>query len=270
MFFIRVPFLYVCLIVNLLSGCGSGSSEATNDVSQIGRQAPILTSENKAIPINTDVENYAILIFGNSHVSQLNTNLNILFQHGLPEKNITNIELDQGSFLSNRLLDGRSIESLNQSPWTHVIFQAQKYSQSGQTTYTTTGSQTWIQLAKNLNITPILFPEHPRRENIAEGKTIHDIHVGIANLQSSCVAPVGLVWDRVISLRPDLVLHQEDGNHGSELGNILTAMVFFEVIANVPADLLPFIEELNIDDETKGFFGQIVSQVIAENPPCGY
>lgn len=260
----------ICFFYFILALPGCGSGETADNAFQVTQQAPSLTSENKAIPVNTDADDYEILIFGNSHVSQLNTNLSILFQHGLPEKNITNIELDQGSFLSNRLLDGRSIESLNQSPWTHVIFQAQKYSQSGQTTYPTTGSQTWIQLAKNLNIMPILFPEHPRRGNVAEGKTIHDIHVGIANLQSSCVAPVGLVWDSVISLRPDLVLHQEDGNHASELGNILTAMVFFEVIANEPADLLPFIEEINSDRETQDFFGQIVSQIIAENPPCDY
>ena len=99
---------------------------------------------------------------------------------------------------------------------------------------------------------------------------VHDLHVSIADIQSSCVAPVGLVWDRVISLLPNLELHQTDGNHASDTGNFLTALVFYQTISGNSADLIPFISSINIDAATQELFGQITSEVIAEHPPCEY
>ena len=60
---------------------------------------------------------------------------------------------------------------------------------------------------------------------------MYDLHVSIANKQSTCVAPVGLVWDRVISLMPRLELHHADENHASNAGSFLTALVFYQTIA---------------------------------------
>jgi hypothetical protein len=105
---------------------------------------------------------------------------------------------------------------------------------------------------------------------------VANLHVSIANIQSSCVAPVGLVWDRVISLMPDLGLHLADGNHASNTGKFLTALIFYETITGLSADLIPFLGNINInisidiDMATQDLFGQIVSEVMAEYPPCDY
>ena len=123
-------------------------------------------------------------------------------------------------------------------------------------------------MAKSQNAIPILFPEHPQQGNSQEGQKVHDLHVSIANIQSSCVAPVGLVWDRVIKLRPNITLHQTDGNHASDTGTFLTALVFYETISGFSADLIPFINDIDIDRTTQALLGQITSEVIAENPPC--
>lgn len=255
-------------VATLLQGCGTASSDAPT----MNQQAapPKLKNLNSPIPNNSDVAQYKILVMGNSHVSGITGILDTLFASSNSPTQVENLTLSQGGFLTDRLEDSQSVDTLQETDWSHVILQAQKVSQSGQVVYPTEGTQTWIQLAKERGATPILFPEHPTRGNQQEGQRIHDIHLGIAALQSTCIAPVGLVWDRVISLRPELILHQEDGNHASELGRILTALVFYEVIANSAADLLPFIESINIDRQTQDFFGQIVSQVLAENPPCEY
>jgi hypothetical protein len=76
-------------------------------------------------------------------------------------------------------------------------FPSPKYSQSGQVDYPTIAAQTWIKMAKSQNAMPILFPEHLQRGDAQEGQKVHDLHASMANTQSSCVAPVGLVWDRV-------------------------------------------------------------------------
>jgi hypothetical protein len=107
---------------------------------------------------------------------------------------------------------------------------------------------------------------------------VANLHVSIANIQSSCVAPLGLVWDKLISLMLNLGLHLADGNHASNTGTFLTALIFYETITGLSADLIPFLGNININNNisididmaTQDLFGQIVSEVMAEYPPCDY
>lgn len=262
-----IPLLLVLCMV----GCNSSSDDNTPaNNSPVAPLPPVITDENLAIPDNLAATQYNILFLGNSHVGGMASLVQMLFEVGAPQKNIGKLSTSQGGFLSERLEDGRSVDVLKSNAWSHVIFQAQKYSQSGQFDYPTIGAQTWIQMAKSQDATPILFPEHPQRGDSLEGQKVHDLHVSIANKQSSCLAPVGLVWDRVIRLRPNLVLHHADGNHASNTGKFLSALVFYETISGFSADLVPFIDSIDIDSSTQDLFGQITSEVISENPPCNY
>ena len=154
--------------------------------------------------------------------------------------------------------------------WTHVILQGQKYSQSYSKLYPTDATVTWIQRAKSIGATPILFPEHPVYNNSYDAEYVHSIHVGIAAEQSSCVAPVGLTWNQVLSISPDLNVHQVDRNHATELGALLSSLVLYETISGEPADLLPFIDVLPADSATQALFGQVTSQTVVANLPCDF
>ena len=259
------------LLTIYIVGCSSGADDTPVVIgnSQVV-VTPVGTDDNLPIPDNTLMSQYDVLLMGNSHVLGLAKPLRMLMEIGAPQIRIGKLTQSMGDYLTERLNDGRSIETLTGNSWSHVIFQAQKYSQSGQVNYPTIGAQTWIKMAKSQHATPILFPEHPQRGNSQEGQAVHDLHVSIAKLQSSCVAPVGLVWNKVIGLRPELTLHQADGNHASDTGNFLTALVFYETISGLPADLIPFLDTIDIDMVTQDFLGQITSEVIAENPPCNY
>ena len=255
-------FLFLPLL--LLVACNSSEGEPAVVPDSV------LAGTNIAIPDNTAKDVYKVVLFGNSHIGGLSALINTLIVHGLANKTVTTREASSQPYLTDRLSDGSSVNILKNETWTHVILQAQKYSQSGQVDYPTEGAQRWIQLAKAQQATPILFPEHPQRGNNTEGQMLYDLHLSIAAKQSACVAPIGLVWNKVIALRPELVLHHADGNHASYLGKFLSALVFYEIITANSADLLPYISSLEIDAQTQDFFGQIVSQVIAENPPCDY
>ncbi|MFM9726222.1 hypothetical protein ACKI1L_37495, partial [Streptomyces scabiei] len=69
---------------------------------------------------------------------------------------------------------------------------------------------------------------------------MHGIHKGIAEKQSSCVAPVGLTWNEALELSPRLDVHHSDGNHATNLGKLLSALVLYETITGESADLLTF------------------------------
>ena len=258
---LRVVLLSVCLV-----SCNS-SDDSGKVVTPVVPEVPI-SGPNLAIPDNSIRDNYKVLIFGNSHIIGLANILNTLLLHTLPDKSVTMREVSSQHFLDERLEDGVSLGILQNDNWSHVILQAQKYSQSGQFNYPTDGTQRWISLAKTQDVTPILFPEHPQRGNSSEGQRVYDLHSGIAAKQAACVAPIGPVWDKVIALRPELELHQADGNHASALGKFLSALVFYQIITGQSADLLPYIASLDVDADIQDFLGQIVSQVILEHPPC--
>ena len=65
--------------------------------------------------------------------------------------------------VSGRFLDEIVNTRNMKSYWSHAIFQGQKYSQSGSVNYSTSEAERLIASAKELEITPILFPEHPQQ-----------------------------------------------------------------------------------------------------------
>jgi hypothetical protein len=259
--YVSVVFLFV------LSACSSDSKETQEVIPvQIEKDVGISTS-NLAIPDNRFVNNYQILMFGNSHTAGLDILIETLIGIANPSKQVNVINIG-GGFLDNSSSQQRRIEQLESQPWTHIVLQGQKYSQSGAIEYPTNSAKTWISKAKSLGITPILFPEHPQIGNSEEGKRIHDIHIAISSKQRSCIAPVGLTWDNVIMTEPQLNLHNADGNHASLTGRLLTAYIFYEVITGETADLLPYIDNIDVDASTQQLLKQFASATIQSNTPC--
>ena len=251
-------------IVSLLPGCGGSTPSVT-----INNEQGIVVDNHNNLPIpdNTSVNDFKILLFGNSHIAGQNTLIATLINHANP--NVTTITQSlSGGYLSDHINNAAAIDILEGNNWTHVILQGQKYSQSGTIDYSTSAAQTLIAKTKAIGATPILFPEHPQKYNTTEAQRIHDLHLSINDKQRSCIAPVGLVWDYAIAQRPDLSFHSNDGNHANQLGSFLTAMVMYETITGQPAELLPTIENLNIDELLQQQIGQWVSFVLASHPPC--
>lgn len=260
--------LYTVLFWMLVS-CGGGDNSAEESVEPIPYNPPVLTSENSPIPDNRYSDNYQILIIGNSHASPIKNLLNLIFQHEHPNVELY-VEKRTADHLDSTLKNGMVNDLIHSRDWSHIILQGQKYSQNQSTLYPTTAAETWVQQAKSNNTMPILFPEHPQLERSFEAEYVHNIHLDIVKKQMSCIAPVGLAWNLALSLRPELDMHSTDGNHASALGTVLSAFVLYQVITGYSVDLLPFIEQLPADEGVQDFFGQIASQVIAENVPCNF
>jgi len=263
--------LFTLSLLLLLSACGSDSTGSA--------QTPVLpdekvsgsngASENLAIPDNRALDAFQVLVIGNSHVQSIQKLLTIIFENGVKEKEL-DIDTRVGAFL-DLIVDKESyIELVETRSWTHIILQGQKYSQSQSVLYSTEATRTWIQRAKNKGATPILFPEHPQRGNPQEADYIHSLHVDIADEESSCIAPVGLSWNKVIAVEPDLNLYQADGNHATELGALLSALVLYQVVSGQIADTLPYIAALPGTESEQALLGQMASQTIAENVPCAF
>lgn len=271
-------YRFALLLFNslLVVACSGGSNSNVNEQTTPTVTAPPpppptapAPATNVAVPDNRFLDSYSILIFGNSHTAGIGDLIGLILQAEYPDINI-HIDSFGGGFLDNPSTNPQRLQRLQSREWSHVILQGQKYSQSGTVDYSTLATENWIKQAKNQTATPVLFPEHPQRHNPDEGQRVHNLHQSISAKQSACIAPVGLAWDRVIALRPDLSLHLQDGNHASASGKVITAMVFYEVITGYPANLLPYIDELGVSPELQQFFGQIVSETISANTPCRF
>jgi hypothetical protein len=255
------------LALTSCSGDNKNPIEETSNSGDIIKPPKSAPTENLSIPDNRFSSAYRVLLFGNSHVSGLGNLIKTLIKTGIPHANMIFTNAN-GGFLDNEGSYGYRSNLLENTSWTHVILQGQKYSQSGITVYPTISAQIWIDKAKQHLITPILFPEHPQRGNLSEGLRVHNIHAGIAARQKSCVAPVGLAWDKVLLTIPGLQLHSSDGNHASAMGQLLTSYVFYEVITGESADLLPFIESIPVEESVQQMLRQLASEIIQANPPC--
>jgi len=255
------------ILLFTLSACSGDAKKTTEATSNNSDNNKTLPSNNLSIPDNRYSNDYQVLLFGNSHTLGLSSLIKTLISTGNPFAKIS-IKNAGGGFLDDSASKQRRVELLENKPWTHVILQGQKYSQSGATTYPTNAARSWIEKAKNHNITPILFPEHPQKGKTQEGIRVHRIHAAIVEIQKSCVAPVGLAWDKVIIIAPQLALHSSDGNHASLIGRLLTAYIFYEVITGEAADLLPFIDGIDVDESSQQILRQFASETIQRFQPC--
>lgn len=256
-----------------LAGCGDSGRPAVGEPEfgdPPGSSGMSRYSTSQPLTDNSGASAYKILLMGNSHAAGLHPVLEQLLALGLPDKSIDVRSSVSFGFLSDMVDDGRAEQTLESEAWTHVILQGQKYSTTGTMTYPTAAAEYWIRGSKEQGATPILFPEHPRRNNSWEGRTLWDLHSGIASRENSCVAPVGLVWDEVIFQDPSLILHMPDGNHASSTGLLLTALVFYQIITGRPVESLPDLSVFGVDAATEAIMKQSVSALLFTYPPCAF
>ena len=259
----------------LLVGCGGsgGNQSGGGGAVTVPAGSPVDTSRYPtSLPLadNSNSSEYKVLLMGNSHAAGMRPFLEQLLLLGQTNKSITVRTAPGGAFLAERVNDGFSEQTLESEQWTHVILQAQKYSSTGNNSYPTTAAEYWIRGSKQLGATPIMFPEHPRRNNGWEGQTLWDLHSGIAARENTCVAPVGLVWDEVIFREPALTLHQADGNHASDTGALLSALVFYQIITGEPVESLPALSDFGIDSATEQVLKDSVSSLLFIYASCAY
>lgn len=212
-------------------------------------------------------DTYQILFIGNSHSSAngLPGLVATMIEAGLPGSSAA-AELAPGyGYLSDRLDDGVTQQSLESSAWSHVVLQAQKYSTSGLYFYPTDAAEEWIRRVRARNALPMLFPEWPRKGNNEEGPRIHELHLGIAAREPACVAPVGLAWEESIRTFPSLELHADDGNHSNINGAMLTAFVFYQLITGQSATGLPYIQGVDVSEDIQLKLAGVASVIVDDN-----
>ena len=256
------------LVSLVLVGCNGGNTSDEQTPPTVDNPPPV--TGNLPIPDNRYLDGYQVLLVGNSHVTanDLAQVLRGMLVKGTG-KPVTSVVAPGWRYLDERLTDGVTRSTLQGNDWSHVIWQAQKYSTTGLYSYPTDASEHWIASSKQLGATPILFPEHPRQGNVEEGMRVYLLHKGIASREASCVAPVGPAWDAAIAAMPQVAMHS-DGNHASIEGTFLTALLFYQVISGEVSESLPYMPEIKVAEQHQAVLRQIASEAIQQYGDCEY
>jgi hypothetical protein len=213
-------------------------------------------TESAALYRYTPPVSLSVLMMGNSHtgLNELPQRLQAQLQARWPGRVVSVTVAPGWMFLDDRLADAASMALLGGQRWQAVVLQAQRYSSSGQFTYSTVEAQALVRRARAQGAVPVLFPEWPRR-GVDETARIEGLHQSIAQAEPACVAPVATAFDVARSRQPGLVLHADDGNHSSPAGADLAARVLAATIAGgvspvpagtggMPADVDPAVRVL--------------------------
>ncbi len=236
----------------LLAACGGGSGDDGG-----ARTGPP--------PATADI---SLLFMGNSHTSanDLTGMVAAMVRAGRTDEAVASVEAPGWMFLEERRNDAASIDLLRSQDWSFVVLQAQKYSTSGQFSYSTAEAKQLIRLARESNAVPIMFPEWPRRD-VAETQRIYDLHVSIAQEQPACVAPIGQAWDLSLVRHPSLTLHADDGNHSAPAGAFLAALVLYATVIGLSPLDLPLLSEFPVGDEAQTTLRAIADETVRMVPP---
>jgi len=245
--------LVACLLTSFLAACGGGGDGGAQ-----GRM-------QGTSPVIADI---SLLFMGNSHttVNDLSGMVTEMVRTGRPDKTVGAAVAPGFLFLDERLHDAASTNLLASQHWSFVILQAQKYSSSGQFTYSTAEAEELIRRARTAGAVPILFPEWPRR-NIVETQRIYDLHVSIAQREPACVAPIGQAWDLALARHPELTLHADDGNHSAPAGAFLAALVLYATITDRSPLDLPHFPRFPVDAGTQALLRAIADEAVRMIPP---
>ena len=238
----------------LLCACGGGSGDSQPGPSPVPPPAA-----------SADI---SLLFMGNSHTSSnnLTTMVADMVRAGNPGRTVAAVEAPGSMFLDERLNDAQTTTLMRSQAWSFVILQAQKYSTSGQFTYSTEEAKELVRISRRQRAVPVMFPEWPRRA-VDETRRIYDLHVSIAQAEPACVAPIGQAWDLALSRDPALPLHASDGNHSAPAGAFLAALVLYSTITGQSPLNLPPLPQFPVDPSLQATLRAIAAETVQIVPP---
>ena len=120
----------------LLAGCGGGGGE--NDAPAAAAPIPAAPAPTTA-PVATANADISLLMMGNSHtsVNDLPETLAAMVRIARPGRTVAVAVAPGYMFLEERVGNAPTMALMRGQRWTSVILQAQKYSTSGQFSYST-------------------------------------------------------------------------------------------------------------------------------------
>lgn len=245
----------------LLIGCSRQPGATTQVAVAVGSESD---------PDKARSSDVSILFVGNSHTGSHDLpNLvckMIQFQH--PEKT-TYSHVIGVAFLEDVARNPMVQDEIKSRPWKHVVLQAQKISVSGKQEYSRKEGIDIAKLAKGRGAAVVFYPEWGLKGVAGDGPRQEKVYIEMAREAGVTVAPVARAWDLALAARPELPLHDADGNHQSTTGAFLTACVLCgRITGESPAPLAGFPYP-HVNEADRKFLAETAAKAIAQHDAAG-
>ena len=89
-------------------------------------------------------------------------------------------------------------------------------------------------------------------------------------MKSACVTPIGYVWGD-FNAKSALKLYHSDGNHATEYGAFLTALIIYAtVMKDIHLNDQKYIDRINIAAPVQAMMRASVADILSTYEPCKY
>ena len=203
-----------------------------------------------------------ILFIGNSQTSHHNLPDLVcrMLRHARPGKTVAHHVVGV-AHLDDASINPQVKAEIEFRPWTHVVLQAQKISMSGKVLYSTDVGIDLAKRAKVRGVAVSYFAEWARKGEAEERERTEAIYAGMAKEAGASVIPVGRAWDAAFAKRPDLPLHEVDGNHESAMGAYLTACVIAGRLSGIAPLQFVTVDFADLSTGDRTFLAEVAGQI---------
>lgn len=248
----------VVLLLLALVGCGQGQPQPPAPSFPVGRNS----SGTDGAKVRA--ADFSILFVGNSHTTShdLPDLVCRMIRHRLPGKSAYCQVVSVGH-LKALASDPHGQQELDAHPWKVVVLQAQEISTSGKFDYSRDTGIDFAKRAKENGAKVFFFSEWGLRGRPDNAPYHEKIYREMAEASGTEVAAVGRAWDLALAERPELPLHDADGNHQSRTGAFLTACVLCGRITGEDPAVLASFPDPDVDEPTRTFLAEIAAKSLA-------
>jgi hypothetical protein len=171
-----------------------------------------------------------ILFIGNSFTNR-NDLPGVLARLAAAAKPPIRLETDRvianGMALKTHWERGPAREAIRSSKWDYVVLQEQSTLPLKNATRMHEYVRLFDQDIRAGGAETVLYMTWARRHQWERQAELAEAYTSIGESIGAIVVPVGQAWQRLMTERPDLILHDKDNSHPNFAGSYLAACVFF-------------------------------------------
>lgn len=206
---------------------------------------------------------FSVLFVGNSHTArhEIPGTVGKMLRYLLPSHSFY-VHCVPVTFLDDAARDANCQYELTSRAWKFVILQGQKISLSGQMNYSTAEGVSVARQAKTRGARAFFFSEWGMKGVLGGSARHQAIYSAMARESQSEVIPVGRAWDCALERRPELQLHDDDGNHQNSTGAFLSACVITGRISGQDPSRLGSFPALEVNSSVRAFLAECASMAL--------
>jgi hypothetical protein len=147
-----------------------------------------------------------------------------------PHRVETERVIANGQALKSHWTRGAAPEAIRSSKWQYIVLQEQSTLPLKNPARMHEYVTLFDEAIRHSGAKTVLYMTWARRHEWERQADLAEAYASIGRKLGAIVVPVGLAWERVLTQRPHLVLHDRDNSHPNFAGSYLAARVFFATL----------------------------------------